>query len=68
MGLQGRQPGSAFTVARSAVDAVVVRWSLYQGTEFVWMACALVFLGSFGLGCTLQKALARVRKNDRREQ
>ena len=32
---------------------------MYQGTEFVWLACALVFLGSFGLGNTLVEIMRR---------
>ena len=35
---------------------------MYQGVEFVWLACVLVFVGSFGLGSTLAEVMRRRRK------
>ena len=31
--------------------------AVVHGTELIWLACALAFLGSFGLGWTIEEIL-----------
>jgi len=33
-----------------------------HATELIWLACALAFMGSFGLGWTLEEIMRRPQK------